>query len=344
MSLYTFTEIQLRRQQEDPDYGIWPSDGIEEADRTSLDQLLAANTDAKLREFTAGHFPFTHIPRSQRMPDFDEEVRAASDTRDLMMLALQLKQMIDEETCAKKSFERLGVRFYEGGSEEHEQSELFFLFSSPELAEYLRTTNQSAAIEEKLKIAYTKTGAGEAAIDASDLPPFATIGYAKGSVVKLERLFANGQRERAESLEDDKAYPVMPIFGGNLGRSTSYGSERAYFLIDSIMHYCLQGVRVGSKRGLVNASADTNFTSMWLRLSETFRASRVSMCKTCGLPIIATNERGSKRLYCNDACKRKYKRAQKFVLLVNGGEAEAAAAKAAGIAATTAYRIVGQQP
>ena len=61
----------------------------------------------------------------------------------------------------------------------------------------------------------------------------------------------------------------------------------------------------------------------------------------CGLPVIAIGERGSKKQYCSDSCKRKYKRAFRFASLVNdGGVDPALAAKEAGISQATALRML----
>lgn len=93
--------------------------------------------------------------------------------------------------------------------------------------------------------------------------------------------------------------------------------------------------------GVLRPSADSNLTSLWVRLSESFSDSRITACKTCGLPIIVSGERGTKRLYCNDTCKRKYKRALKFASLVNDDGMDLQdAAKASGMAAATATRIL----
>lgn len=335
----SFTEIRLHPQRIYSDPEANDSRDIKTADEGTLEQLIAANTETKMREFTANWFPFIHIMRQRKNIVFEDEVTAASDTRELMLLVLRLKQMIDDDVCTKDNFVKLGAKFHRGGTDSHEQGDFYFLFRSSELASYLRKTNHCEQIEEQREKIFQEEHSGEAT-NISDYPPFPTIGYTKGHVIKAEKLYIEGQEQHAASLEDDQAYPVMPIFGGNLGKKDSYSPRRAYFFIDSIMQYCFQGVRIRSKQGVIDAAADTNFTSLWLCLSETFRTSRVTMCKSCGLPIIASNERGTKRLYCNDSCKRKYKRALKFNNLMNDGLDETEASKQAGIAAETARRIM----
>ena len=127
----------------------------------------------------------------------------------------------------------------------------------------------------------------------------------------------------------------------NKHNGISCSVDRAYFFIDNIIGDCIQGLRIETRDGILAPKADTNFTSLWLCLSDSFRESRVTACKTCGLPIIVSGERGTKRLYCNDTCKRKYKRALKFASLVNDDGMELQdAAKESGMAAATAMRIL----
>lgn len=111
------------------------------------------------------------------------------------------------------------------------------------------------------------------------------------------------------------------------------------WFIDSIIRPCIQGVRFETRDGILAPKADTNLTLLWLCLSDGFRESRVTACKTCGLPIIVIGERGTKRLYCNGICKRKYKRALKLASLVNDeGMDPQAAVKASVMAAATATK------
>lgn len=149
-------------------------------------------------------------------------------------------------------------------------------------------------------------------------PPI-RLSYAPKHMIEEDGLYLSNQQEMVEGLDPEGHYPTMWFFAGN-GPESYWGSPgRAYFLLDDIMRACLQGVMMRTHHGVLAPEADGNFTSLWICLSELFCDSRVTMCKTCDLPIIANKERGAKRLYCNDTCKRKYKRALKFVSLVTDG-------------------------
>ena len=150
-----------------------------------------------------------------------------------------------------------------------------------------------------------------------------------------------GQEGRAAALEDDGRYPVFPFSSGELTLEGSYSAERALLLADAVIKPFLQGVRMQTAKGVLAPFADSRLTSLWVCLCESFREARIGACKGCGLPVIAIGERGSKRQYCSDSCKRKYKRALRFASLVNdGGVDPALAAKEAGISQATALRML----
>ena len=347
--MVTFTEIELHSQWIDFNEEQRTYKGTKTLSHETLEELIAADTDKKLREFTAQWFPFMDIWKSWEHPDFDEEVNAASDTRDLMLLVLELKRMIDEDDCSRESFEKLGTEFGRGGTEKHEQAHLHYLASSNSFSRYIRANRHCESVEQSFIEHYSDNHmARQRLIDDGYLDedgniycPFATLTYATKELIEERHLFLKGQEERVKSLDPDGRYPVMNFFGGNLGRRISCSVDRADFFVDNIIGDCIQGLRIETRDGILAPKADTNFTSLWLCLSESFRESRVTACKTCGLPIIVSGERGTKRLYCNDTCKRKYKRALKFASLVNDEGMELQdAAKASGMAAATAMRIL----
>lgn len=347
--MVTFTEIKLHSQWIDFNEEEGTYKGTMTPSQDTLEELIAADTDKKLREFTAQWFPFMSYIKSWEHPDFDDEVRAASDTRDLMLLVLELKRMADENDCSRESFERLGATFSKGGTEKHERASFHYLASSESFSNHIRATTHCEEIEKSFGEHYADNVMakqqmiedGYLSEDGSIYCPLASLSYAPKEMILKDHLYLCGQEEKAENLDPGKRHPVMYFFGGNLGKRISYSSDRAYYFIDDILRDCIQGLRIETRDGVLSPSADTNFTSLWLCLSDSFREARVTACKTCGLPIIVTGERGAKRQYCNSTCKRKYKRALKFASLVNEeGMYPQDAAKESGMAAATATRIL----
>ena len=314
----------------------------------TLEELISADSEKRLREFAAQWFPFTSfLPAPVDYQKFDDEIRAVSDTRDLLLLVLELKRMVDEDCCSREAFEELGVRFQKADEfiEDGEQADIHYLISSSLLTEAIRANTFSEEGEKSFKQEILDDlkhePVGYLAEDGSVYSPFAAVSFAPQEMIVRDHLYLRGQEAQVGALEIGKRYPVMNFIGLVKTGSESASSKRALELIDSIMTTCLQGIMVETRNGLITPWADSNFTSLWICLSETFRESHVIRCQTCGLPVIVTGERGTKRLYCDDTCKRKYKRALKFASLVKDGNMAAQdAAKEAGIAAATAIRIL----
>ena len=343
--MIALAEIELHRQWIDFDEDKRAYSGVKTASLKTIEELISADTDKKLREFTAQWFPFMDYWKSWEHPDFEDEVRAVSDTRDLMLLVLEFKRMVDEDECSRSSFEKLGVTFSRGGTEKHESASINYLPSSDSFARYMRATTNGEKIEEGFKEHLLKEHPDDAMKyineDGSVYCPWSALFYATKEQIVEDHLYLNNQEKRVAELESGERHPAMHFFGGNLLKSHSHTASRAMFFLDSILAECVQGMRVRVRNGAIVPSAENNFTSLWICLSETFRESHVIRCQTCGLPVIVTGERGTKRLYCDDTCKRKYKRALKFASLVKDENMAAQdAAKEAGIAASTAIRIL----
>ena len=314
----------------------------------AVDNLILADTPAKLRAFAVEWFPLLERGLPKDGTALDETLKLASDTRDLMLIVLELRRMVDEDSCSREGFERLGVKFEPHAGGECESATLYYLASSKMLADYVRDTCRCEEFER-----FFVEQLGNMEVDPrylADLGYLDNAGnvycplvgsYAPGWLVKKDELFVPGQEERASALENDGRYPVFPFPTEKLTVEGSCSPERAFLIADAVIKPFLQGVRMQTTKGILAPYADSRLTSLWVCLCESFREARIGACKGCGLPVIAIGERGSKRQYCSDSCKRKYKRALRYAALVNGeGVEPAAAAKEAGIAQATALRML----
>ena len=315
---------------------------------SAVDDLVLADTPAKLRAFAAEWFPLLEYGLPTDGSGFEETVRLVSDTRDLMLLVLELRRMAEEGDCERGAFERVGVKFEETADGSCENATVYYLSSSKMLADYIRVTCRCADFEyffiDQIRERNVDPKLLEewGYLDDSGNVYCPLVGsYAPGWLIKKEHLFAPGQEERASALEDDGRYPVFPFATGELFIEDSYSAERALLLSDAVIKPFVQGVRMQTANGILAPFADSRLTSLWVCLCESFREACIGACKACGLPVIAIGERGSKRQYCTDSCKRKYKRALKFASLVNeGGLDPVQAARKAGIAQATALGML----
>ena len=345
----TYAGIEIYEQWRDREGNRLPEEEARSIDQGAIEDLIAADTPAKIREFTALWFPFTGRYNPDSPPDFEEQVRVVSDTREIVMLVLSLKRLADENVDSRKAFEEIGVRFsFFKGDESLEITDLFYLGTSNLLMNIVRSNCSYDRAEMRLLQDMINAGIERQQLvemgfldkDGRFYDPF-VCSYATGRFIQRDHQHMEGQEERCAALDPDGLYPVYNFSSDKLGIDRSYTKDRANLIIDKIFGDFLQGVRMVTNDGVLRPYADSNLTSLWVRLSESFSDSRITACKTCGLPIIVSGERGTKRLYCNDTCKRKYKRALKFASLVNDDGMELQdAAKASGMAAATAMRIL----
>lgn len=317
--------------------------------RDDLEELVSASTPGKLRRFRDAWLPFTSWEGKREEPFLGYDLLSVSDTRTLMLIVLELKRMVDENDCTKEAYERLGLLFGTDSRASQQTAHLRYLMSSHSLAWYLRSINscewhEANSLSNFLMDEETRAGSiRQGYIDEEDrlVAPIVCVSYLPGRIIQENGYHLPGQEEEVSRLEPSGTYPVFSASANCPDGSDPYSHELAYGLMDDIFATTLGGVSVDTYRGQLTAMADTVFTYFWLCLSESFRDARVGICRTCGLPIIVSGERGAKRLYCNDGCKRKYKRAQRFARLVNEQDMDyVAATKDAGIAAATAIRIM----
>lgn len=83
-------------------------------------------------------------------------------------------------------------------------------------------------------------------------------------------------------------------------------------------------------------------TALWAQLRESATKGRIGRCRTCGAPFIAGKERGRRRAYCSDSCKRKYLRTIKVLEDIEGGKDPMQAAKGRSISIKSVADIAEQ--
>lgn len=303
----------------------------EEPTQEDLDELIGADDGEKLFEFAQKWSPFTKVPLKQFSPDHAEELRAIYDTRELMLLVLNIKSLLDNGTCSCSTLRQIGFHIDETPTGNCEYG-VVYLPSGPYLPKW---------VEEKKK-ASTNGPHDYFAEHRRQNTRFAEnhIAEYSGSEIKQLGLHLPNQDDYIKSLDDAGRYKVFE-FGIAVPAEHMEDPYNASWIMDDIMQVFLENVSTFVEGGIIGHSAGCNMVSFWLLVSERFMNSRVQICKACGLPVFASKERGAKRLYCNEACERKFRRAKKYWKLINKeGLSKADAAKKANIALPTAERII----
>lgn len=99
---------------------------------------------------------------------------------------------------------------------------------------------------------------------------------------------------------------IVELHMGFYEYSESGFSECLRDLVDGLFSLHLHDLRtVSANGGEEKRVADTALTSIWWATLDKLRDGRLGKCKACGKPFIAKRERGSKRMYCCDACRQR---------------------------------------
>lgn len=290
-------------------------------------KLIEADNPTKLNEFAQAWIPFTKTWLFDNPMDYEDEMNAVYDTRELISLVLSIKSLIDNGTCNCDALREIGFRI-EQKSETQYKYGVVYLPKCANLSDWVE--RQTDYIDPRKVINYI-------GFEGSYIADYS------GSEIKEQKLHLPNQRKHAESLDDSKNYKVFEFFiSADAADVDDY--RYASIIMDHIMKMFLNNCPCDVSNGIVSFSTECNMRSFWLLVSEQFSSSRVILCKTCGRPVFVSAERGEKRQYCsNSSCKRKYMRAMKFYKLVNEEHmSKEEAAKQSQISPHTAEQILSR--
>lgn len=80
--------------------------------------------------------------------------------------------------------------------------------------------------------------------------------------------------------------------------------EAVHKALDKLFRINLADVAVVTNAGIVEQKCRTVYAAFWYELARSLEGGRAMRCEACGKPLIAFGERGSKRKYCSDACRK----------------------------------------
>ena len=304
---------------------------------SNLNDLASADTDRKMSRLAAEWSPLLYS-RVGFEGYSDEEI--LFDAREIVAFVLRLKHLIDNGACTERNLEEIGVSVWRHpGDFNAFRAFAHILLTSNALAMYLMDKNRCFDAKEDYLLSNPQFEK-----EAVCFCPYTFVSDATAKMAVERRLYLPWQSKLLDGLKNDSRCFVVNVAYSAVSRlEEPEDFERiAYGLIDSVISGCSQGLEIGAHNGCIVAACDSHFTSIIALLSESLRTSRVVLCKTCGMPAIAPAERGNKKQYCSDACKRKFMRAKKYGRLVQSGMDENEAAAKAGIAAKTAKDILAR--
>lgn len=102
---------------------------------------------------------------------------------------------------------------------------------------------------------------------------------------------------------DDPHY-IFDLGNDHFREDASGYREAAYKALDKLFRINLADVIVVTNAGIVEQKCRTVYAAFWYELARSLEGGRAMRCEACGKPLIAFGERGSKRKYCSDACRK----------------------------------------
>lgn len=78
--------------------------------------------------------------------------------------------------------------------------------------------------------------------------------------------------------------------------------------LDSLFRITLWDVVTLTCEGTISQRADSVYSAYWYHLARGLEGGRAMRCEACRKPLIAFGERGKKRLYCSEACRKWHQR------------------------------------
>ena len=314
-------------------------DSVCSIDYAQVEALLAASTDGQIKRIYEKWQPFIDYRLIFPLHEGAEnELSALRDTRELALIAMNLKRLAKSEGCTKKDFENVGVAFgLAPNGRARQDLSLHYVLSSPEMIDYLWVNSNAKAYEDQLRRS-TEWETGKRAPERM-YSAMAFVSTASVKEIRERSLFCPGQEQLVSELPDDSRCAVMNVYSLKHSDDLMAGAQD---MLDYLLKGMLQGLSVEVSECLPVLTARNHFTSFWLTFSRMLSESRVDVCRGCGRPILATKERGNKKKYCGPSCRRKYKKALQFEKMLHEGVSEKEAATKAGIAAKTAKDILAR--
>lgn len=109
--------------------------------------------------------------------------------------------------------------------------------------------------------------------------------------------FAFGLREVGHGFTFD-------ILNGFFLESPSGYREAVSKALETLFRINLWDMVVTVKDGYLIQTPRSIYAALWYHLARGMEGGRATRCEACGKPLIAFGERGVKRKYCSDACKK----------------------------------------
>lgn len=106
------------------------------------------------------------------------------------------------------------------------------------------------------------------------------------------------------SKNPDDPHFIIDLGNDHFSEDAAGYREAAHKALDKLFRINLADVAVVTNVGIVEQKCRTVYAAFWYELARSLEGGRAMRCEACGKPLIAFGERGIKRKYCSDACRK----------------------------------------
>ena len=211
------------------------------------------------------------------------------DVRNTLYLMFRLRCLSENANVTDKDLEDVGMRFYREADDDG------CSYSFP---------NLTFPITGKAYVRYLASLLNEEMRDAFEWPydKIPEIVH-QGMFGPNARLFEEGLYHHLIKKEDGVTFHVSHKMGydDSMGKSNA---EYARIMLDELCNLHLKDIEVATDNGMLFQRCKYGLSALWMAYCDKLSQGRVTTCQACGKPIVATGERGQKRQYCDDTCRK----------------------------------------
>lgn len=323
MVFYPEVEYEGRFLNEAPSY----KSKVELPGYSAIDRLIHADTNHKLKSF------MDKWPNLFNTVEYHSTMDTYKDVRDLLILAMNLKSLVDGEECTKDNLVNLGFFFDYFDSMINCANKPLPLGSGEVQMESkvsLRSRDYGSYLQKASWDVSTPISANELS-GAEDFPRKIVDSMHEDRPIL-------GWPENDLQQHEENVY-IFHLYAGPFDNIESGFKQLAKQALDELVTLHFFDVRAYLWNGEIAFQSSSVLSGLWISLASGFSEGRADTCMACGKPFIAFGERGNQRLYCSSACNKKYQRYKRFESLMLQGLSPLEAAKKAGINLDTALKI-----
>jgi hypothetical protein len=273
-------------------------------DFSTLNEFVLADTDKKMAEFAREWQPlfyyaggeYVAFPMfSARYGEFHGTTLADyKDARSVLVLAMSLRALLDNDGCTIENLRRLGMEF------DHFDAGDWFGIGVEDIDSY--QLNHRRSLHGRNYFEYLR-GATEdlnTPVDECEL-----VGVFEWDKYMRERWNSETHEQSLKLDTEENSNAVLYL--ATVGFPNNHDGLRRLVkqALDEIITVHLYDIRTTTiNGGSEYRKCGSLLSSLWYCMVRSFEGGRAGRCEVCGRPFVSKGERGKPRKYCTSACSK----------------------------------------